>query len=234
MTQAQQLQTILAGIAVAGRGEDSYEDASLYADLGVAKYIHGLLIKPISYWFSSRILRNSILDAIGDVKGKSVLDVSCGDDPTIIKIAKRAKKTYANDIVLESMLPNIEKSKKENVKIHFSQGNLLDINMKKVDVVLCKNTLHHMNTAKQIEKSLRKLKRLGKKIIIMDIENPKLSRLARLWNAYYVFMLKDQGGFFIDYSQFCRVLQVVFADRHFETKKVKTIKGNYMLAVISK
>jgi len=66
----------------------------------------------------------------------------------------------------------------------------------------------------------------------MDIENPALSRKARLWNAYYVFMLKDQGGFFISYDQFADMLACVFGGLTIKTKKINTIKGDYMLAEI--
>jgi len=66
----------------------------------------------------------------------------------------------------------------------------------------------------------------------MDVEDPKLTTRACLWNAYYVFMLKDQGGFFNNYEQFNKVLKAVYKHKKIDTKKVSTIKGHYMLAVV--
>jgi len=128
------------------------------------------------------------------------------------------------------MVPVILESNHNNIT--FSHKNFFDLEIPQADIVICKNTLHHMNTINQIEQALFKLEKLGKKIVIMDVENPKLTPLARFWNAYYVFLLKDQGGFFIDYNQFKNTLATVYKPARIKTKRIKTIKGYYMLAEI--
>jgi hypothetical protein len=127
------------------------------------------------------------------------------------------------------MVPVIQANTQDNIT--FSSENLLNLELPVADIVICKNTLHHMNTVNQIGDVLGKLKELGKKVVIMDVEDPKLTVRARLWNAYYIFMLKDQGGFFINFDQFSKVINVTFDDYEISTRKIKTIKGFYMLAV---
>jgi len=225
-----QLQKILAGCEISGVTDETYEDVRLHKDIGVGKYIHKYIVKPIANYGSSRVLRRVILKAVGNTEGKTVLDVSIGDDTTVLAIADEAKKVYANDISIHAMVPVIQAHTQDNIA--FSHENLWDLKIPKCDVVICKNTLHHLNSVTQIQKTLMKLKRLGKKIVIMDVEDPKLTARARAWNAYYVFMLKDQGGFFISYDQFKQILDTVYKSMNVKTGKIKTIKGNYMLAVI--
>ena len=231
VSRKEKLFQILAEGQVNEELNESYEDARLYKDIGVARYFHKWIVKPIARYGSTRLLRKAILNAVGDVRGKTVIDVSCGDDVTILKIADKAKRVIANDISIHAMIPVIQASYQDNIQ--FTHSNFTeDLDVPQADIVICKNTLHHLNSVGQIEKALRKLKKLGKKIVIMDIENPKFSARARLWNAYYIFLLKDQGRFFISYDQFKSVLQVVYKNMDIRTKKIKTIKGYYMLAIV--
>ena len=64
----------------------------------------------------------------------------------------------------------------------------------------------------------------------MDIDNPRKYWLARFWNNYYRYFLKDQGNFFIDYVTFCKYIHEIAPST--KIKQIHTIKGNYMLAVI--
>lgn len=230
-SKSQKLQEILAGKEVPGITDESYEDVRLHKDIGIGKYIHKYIVKPVSQRGSSRILRREILKASGKLENKTVLDVSVGDDKTILRIADRARLVYANDISIHTMVPVILAHYQDN--IIFSHENLLDLKVPRCDIVICKNTLHHFKTVDQITRAFKKLRKLGKKIIIMDIEDPKLSAKARLWNAYYVFMLKDQGGFFINYSQFKKALRIAYEGMSIKTKKISTIKGHYMLAIVN-
>ena len=182
--------------------EPPIEEIDSYTHLGVAKYVHNILVKPISYLGSSRILQNMILDKVSSGKAhETILDVACGDDEVVISLANLARLVVANDISRQTMLSLIKKSKSEN--IIFTNQNLLELNFKsKFDVVICKNVMHHMRNAVEIEVMLNVLKKLGKRIIIMDVENPKLHLLSKLWNNYYIRFLDDQGGSFISFDQF--------------------------------
>jgi SAM-dependent methyltransferase len=212
-----------------------YEDIHIHQHIGTwTRFVHRHLVKPLSFYLSSRILRREILLAIDGIAGKTVLDVSAGDDSLIFELADTAKQVTANDISAVEMQP-LFKGGQLYSNINFTTSNLVDIKGPKSDVVICKNTLHHLNSAGQIEKALKTLKRMAKeRIIVMDVENPRGSLVSRLWNDYYRYLLKDQGGFFLTYEQFVRTLQVVFGNCHINTRRIATIKGTYMLAEIIK
>ncbi|OGE31582.1 hypothetical protein A2631_00405 [Candidatus Daviesbacteria bacterium RIFCSPHIGHO2_01_FULL_44_29] len=200
--------------------------------LGKIYYFHKYLVKPIAYFGSSRILKGILFKTIQDRcthKGL-VLDVACGDDKLLFSIAKIAKLVVANDISRQSMSKLIHRP--EN-NIIFSNRNLLDLVFKNTfDVVICKNVMHHMRSIEEIELLLKTLKQLGKRIIILDIEDPKRSFIASLWNNYYVHILKDQGGLFMSFEQFKDLINLSYSKSTRTLKKIQTIKGPYMLAVI--
>ncbi|OGE23226.1 hypothetical protein A2688_00675 [Candidatus Daviesbacteria bacterium RIFCSPHIGHO2_01_FULL_38_8] len=89
-----------------------------------------------------------------------------------------------------------------------------------------------MRSVEEMELLLKTLKQLGKRIIILDIEDPKRSLLASLWNNYYVHILKDQGGLFMSFDQFQDLINLFYSDSKKTLKKIRTIKGSYMLAII--
>lgn len=203
------------------------ENNEVYQTLGWRCKFHELVIKPISYYFSSRILRNEVLNAVGDVKGKRVIDASCGDDTVCVYLKGMGAKVTCNDLCPDSMKP-LRKYK----GIKFTNKNVLDLKSKrKYDVVLFKNTFHHLSSTSEIKECLNVLIKLGKKVVIMDIDNPRKYWLSRLWNNYYRYFLKDQGNFFIDYEKFCKYILNIAPEA--KIKRIKTIKGYYMLAVLN-
>lgn len=167
-----------------------------------------------------------------DNTDKSVLDVACGDDLTILKIQKAGKLVVANDISRNSLKKISVKDKAK--KVIFSNQNMLDMKFdKKFDVAIVKNVMHHLNNPEEIDYFLNNLKSVAKKFIIIDIIDPKLNLLARLWNKYYIWMLDDQGDYFINYEQFNKIFNLYFPDRKIKFSKIWTVKGPYMMAVIN-
>lgn len=202
------------------------EDNEVYKTLGWRRTFHENFIKPISYHFSSKILRDELLIAIGDVKGKRVIDTACGDDIIAIHLLAEGAEVTCNDLCMDSMSPLFRYK-----GLKFTNKSVFDLETKrKFDVVLFKNTFHHLSSTHQIKECLKVLKALGKKVVIMDIDNPRKYWLARLWNNYYRYFLKDQGNFFIDYEKFCKYIKEIAPNA--EIKRIHTIKGYYMLAVI--
>jgi ubiquinone/menaquinone biosynthesis C-methylase UbiE len=137
----------------------------------------------------------------------------------------------ANDISRDSLKKISNKDTDKNVI--FSNQNMLDVKFdKKFDVVIIKNVMHHLGNPEEIDYFLNNLRSVGKKFIIIDIIDPKLNLLAKLWNKYYVWMLDDQGDYFINFEQFKQVFKLYYPDSKIEFNKIWTIKGPYMMAVI--
>lgn len=200
-------------------------------------FINRFVVKPISYNFSSKILSREICKAVigeNSSRNKKVLDVACGDDRSISLIANKVNLFVANDISRLSMSGLVKKFKRNNV--FFTNQNLLELNFKtEFDVVICKNVMHHMRNPEETELMLNVLRKLGKRTVIMDIENPTKSFLPRIWNDYYVKVLKDQGGLFMSFDQFKEVIELCFkGSKKIDSRIVPTIKGNYMLAIIDR
>jgi len=200
--------------------------------LGLKSTINKYLIKPAIFNFSSKILYNNLRRALHVSNGEMILDVACGDDLSLLKLEEKYSLLVANDISRESMSALMAKS--SGKRIFFTNHNLLDMKYNILfDIVICKNVMHHMSNDKEVEIMLKNLRRLGKKIVIMDIENPNENLIAKLWNIYYIKFLDDKGGHFVNYSKFKEIVNNYFRSTHkMEFKRIKTIKGNYMMATI--
>ncbi len=57
--------------------------------------------------------------------------------------------------------------------------------------------------------------------------------MAKIWNKYYVYFLKDQGGYFLNKNKLINLLKQQFLESEFAIENIKTIKGNYLLVVIN-
>lgn len=192
---------------------------------------HKYFVKPISYFGGSKIIQNRLISQIG-THDKTVLDIACGDDLTILKIQKMGKLVVANDISRDSLKKISDKDMENNVI--FSNQNMLDVKFdKKFDVVIIKNVMHHLGNPEEIDYFMNNLKSVGKKFIVIDIIDPKLNLLAKLWNKYYVWMLDDQGDYFINFEQFKQIFKLYFAESKIEFSKIQTVKGPYMMAVVN-
>jgi len=77
------------------------------------------------------------------------------------------------------------------------------------------------------------MSQLGKKIIIIDIENPNLTFRAWIWNRYYKYFLNDQGQYFLDRKKMKSLLGACFPKEQITINVISTIKGNYLMAIIN-
>jgi len=201
-----------------------------YLNSKISRHFHKLFVKPISFIGSSYILQKETLNQIKPVD-KTFLDVACGDDLTILKIQGKNRLVIANDISRDSLRKVSLKNKNKN--IIFSNQNMLDMKFdKKFDVVIVKNVLHHLKNSDEMDYFLNNLKDIGNKYIVIDIIDPKLNIISKIWNRYYVSFLKDQGDFFLNYTQFKKIINLYFPNKKLNFSKIWTIKGPYMMAVI--
>lgn len=194
---------------------------------------HERVVSPITHLFSSAIIDKVILKIVG--RPLSFLDVAVGDDDLILKIYRQCRPVIcvANDIAFTAtnLLRSVAKLDEE---IIFTNHDTLNMPFTlKFNVVLCKNTLHHMTSHEEIKELLNSLRKVSKRLVIVDVDNPRHSTLrSRVWNWYYRKFLGDQGGYFLNYQQFTDVIKNFFVDSKCRFRTISTIKGNYMVAVI--
>ncbi|MHA1285034.1 MAG: class I SAM-dependent methyltransferase [Promethearchaeota archaeon] len=204
---------------------------------------HNKIISPIFYHLSSKLIEKAIFDIIinrlnfkPEEKYK-IIDISCGYDSLIVKIAK----LFKNSIIIANDLgwQNLIKTKCRNIQnIKLSREDILKTEFwdnKSYDLILCKNTFHHIPSEKH-DFLLKEIFNVGKNVIIIEIENPKKTSLKSfIWNFYYSKFLKDNFSNFVLMKDFKKLVfsiknecsQILFGH-------IETIKGNYLISCILK
>lgn len=196
-----------------------------------AKFVHRHTLKPFLHFFASRRVRSRILHSVA--QPMSFLDAAAGDDTLVCRIAMELtpKLCVANDICWRDMEPlrRLAHAKKLNMVFTNHNADRLPYAVK-FDVVLFKNALHHARSAEEAELFLNSIKNVAKRLIIIDVEDPRRRALSKLFNWYYTYLLHDEGHRFCDWGQFRSLIQLCYGNASFEL--VKTIKGRYMIAII--
>jgi ubiquinone/menaquinone biosynthesis C-methylase UbiE/ADP-ribose pyrophosphatase YjhB (NUDIX family) len=198
------------------------------------RILHRFAFKPIMYWFGSKPLKRKVKDYIPGCN--SVLDVSAGDDELVLEIAKNTCPglCVANDIAWRQMAPLRAAARARALNVLFTNHNIAEIPFKKqFDVVVFKNSLHHARTKDELLAILARLKAISKRLLVVDIEDPKRSRLSWIVHLYYTRIYGDAGEHFFSQDQFRSLIQLVFTNAIKVTfDRVKTLKGTYMIAAV--
>lgn len=165
---------------------------------------------------------------------KSIIDVSCGDNSDMFKIAKTKKyeTIVGNDICL-----NYLKTQNRNYVIYTND----DVEANKIkdnsyDVSYCKNTLHHMSSVTNINNILKFLDRISNEIVIVEILDPKQTKgLPKFLNKFlYTKFLKDVGNSYLNEEQFKNIINSNFQKDEIDYNSFTNVLGTYMIAKITK
>jgi 2-polyprenyl-3-methyl-5-hydroxy-6-metoxy-1,4-benzoquinol methylase len=201
---------------------------------------HEIFVKPLL-----KVLKNSsrfedmILRCIGEPG--QFLDVSCGDSKLLMSVAKRgANLVVGNDIswgqisLLEEQLPRDIAG-----TILFTNHNAVFLPFREsfFDVILCKNTLHHLGSPAEFQLALSNFVKVSKKVVIVEVENPSLRFVSRIINRYYQLFLGDAGEHFFFESEFRDAIEMTLARMgSFEVvfSKYISLHANYLFAVVSR
>lgn len=202
------------------------------------------LFKALSYFigrYSIRDVKNYVTKSLQGAN--SFLDITCGDDKSIFKSLEKVPLVVANDISVEQ-LKNMEdqymRGKKNFPKsnaILFTNHDCLDLPFRKnaFDAVICRNTLHHMQSAGDLRTLLSNVRKVAKKIIVVEIQDPAREGLwGRLRHSYYMKFLKDEGESFYDRTDFETVIEQHFSSDSIKYDYLETIRGVYMAAIVEK
>ncbi|MFA6407437.1 MAG: methyltransferase domain-containing protein [Candidatus Paceibacterota bacterium] len=196
-------------------------------------WFHEWVVSPLMHYLSSSIIDAFLFKAIGCPT--TFLDVAVGDDDFIIHLAKKCRKGFfvANDISFRTT-EFLRKQVNDDEFIVFTNHNATHLPfVEKFDVTLCKNTMHHMNSKEEMFLLLESLKNVSRKLVIVDIENPRQStKAAYVWNWYYRKILGDQGGFFLSQEQFHNIIKGFFSHERVKFGVIYTVKGRYLTAIV--
>lgn len=178
----------------------------------------------------TKIIRNEVENSL------SIIDVSCGDDRFIFDLSRELNMniTVGNDISWSQ----IELLNNKYPEVIFTNHNAASLPFvdEAFDIAYCSNTLHHMPNKKALNNLFNSMKKIAKKIIIVEIENPVLvGGISKLLNKYYIKYLKDVGGAYLSYEQFCLIINNAFSSKYnIKYQVFENIMGKYMIAIIEK
>lgn len=211
--------------------EIPYEEIESAKRFFSAHCVNKYIVKPLIGRLASKRINKKILQLICN-NPKSIIDVSCGDDQLIFKLEKLYKPEICigNDISWKT-ISLLSRTHKKNSNVLFTNHNALELPFKKkFDLIIFKNTLHHIPDGQKIN-LIKTLSSLAKQLIIVDIDNPSRSTyLAKIWNWYYVHFLGDQGDFFLTYREFKKILSENIQNKKIACGIINTIKGRYFYA----
>lgn len=196
--------------------------------------IHRRFIKPI-FRASSSQLRKKILQYATESEIRSVIDVSAGDDLLILEVADRMnlELCVANDLSFENINLLSRCNKHPNVLFTLHDATMLPFRPV-FDLAICKNTLHHMHNEGEVNCLLESLQRVAKRILIVDIEDPRRSGLrARIYNLYHTWFLGDQGKNFFSREEFSYLISSFYKGAiNIRFDDLNTVRGRYLFASV--
>lgn len=204
--------------------------------LGWRLFVHRYFVKPLYYLGSNLLIRREVIrlsaTTIALQKEDVICDVACGYDNLALIIAKRLSATaILNDTIAKPLFSMAKKQLYENCLYLVQTAHELTFS-KPVDLMICKNVVHHMETSDEVKALLSVLEKQANNVIIIDPCDPRKTFLGRFWNNYYRWFLLDQGDRFLNMETFKRDIRDSFPDREIAFKKIWTIKGPFMMAVI--
>ena len=177
---------------------------------------------------------NLLSEFIGD-KAKSIIDISCGDNTDIFRTNNKANLIVGNDLNIY----HIKNAQAKYKNVMFTNDNIIDLDYKDnfFDIGYCKNTLHHLNDEEQLTKTLNNIYRISKKIIIVEIEDPKeTGGVPKFLNKYlYMKYLKDAGRRFLNFKEFKNTIDTCYSKKsNISYLSFENVLGKYMIAIIEK
>jgi ubiquinone/menaquinone biosynthesis C-methylase UbiE len=204
--------------------------------------IHNLLAKPLLKLFDkSKVqMKQRILEYLW--KYNKILDLSCWDDSLLLDTKLKYDNisiAVGNDISRSQIELLSEKYNKVDHGVFFTNHNASDMpfNPNYFDIVLCKNTLHHMPSRESLISLLDSSYNCSKEILFIEIENPNITWwLPRLMHRYwYRKFLWDVWWAYLWEHEFKQIIENHFSHRaevYFD--KYKTLQWNYLFAHIKK
>lgn len=120
-------------------------------------------------------LINQLPSLIDKYSIQSILDVPCGDLNWMSKVELKNVSYIGADIVKELVELNKSKYTKDNVR--FCQLNIINDNLPKVDLVICRDLFVHLSNS-QVFKSVENIKKSGAKYLLTTSFREKINDVS--------------------------------------------------------
>ena len=175
-----------------------------------------------------------IIEQLGSLEGKNVLDIGCGGGLLTEELAKRGATVTGLDISDVSLSIARQHSKQFNLEILYINSTIEDFasnNIQKFDVITCMEMLEHVPDPRSVIESCARLINPGGDIFLSTLNRNLPTYIFAVIFAEYLLNLLPVGTH--DYSRFIRPSEL-FSWCQTYGLEVKDISGINYLPFINK
>ena len=106
---------------------------------------------------------------LGDVQGKTVLDLGCGQGENTVPLIERGSKVLAIDISPELIAITQQRLREANLQADVSVGSAYETGIPdaSVDVIFCMSLIHHLDI-RMVREEMRRILRPGGVVILKE------------------------------------------------------------------
>jgi SAM-dependent methyltransferase len=146
---------------------------------------------------TEQLQRRLILALLGDVRGRDVLDVGCGDGDLAIELWRRGATVTGIDASPEMVEAAMARAKRNGADISFMVGEAVSIpfDPKRFDVVVAVTILCFVENAAPVFREIGRVLRPGGVLVIGELGKWSLWAAARRVRAWFGSQLWRRGRF---------------------------------------
>jgi ubiquinone/menaquinone biosynthesis C-methylase UbiE len=202
---------------------------------GITADLGPRIVKPLAsatlFRRARRRLHDEILDALAGCR--TIVDVAAGDDPLYLKLAARpdVARVVLNDLDLEALRRGARPHPKV---VRISADALsLDFLRHRFDAALVKNVLHHLADREAIHRLLGMARRLARRVVVVEIENPEAARVPRLLHHHHYYRRvmgeRDNEELFFEHEELSAIVARAYPGICPIARRIRTVRGTYSL-----
>jgi cyclopropane fatty-acyl-phospholipid synthase-like methyltransferase len=119
-----------------------------------------------------------VLDFLGEINGKTIMDIGAGSGYFSVKLAKKGAKVIAADVSNEfqdALKKRIEDDNHKNIELRKIPYDSPNLEEKEVDIVFIVNTYHHIENRSEYFKKVKKGTKTEGVLVVIDffkVESP--------------------------------------------------------------
>jgi ubiquinone biosynthesis O-methyltransferase len=146
---------------------------------------------------TERLERRLILDLIGDVRDRCILDVGCGDGDLAVDLAKRGARVIGVDASAIMIEAAMKRASRERVDVDFRIGTAQDLPIppEQIDVVVAVTILCFVENAAPVFQEMARVLRPGGHLVIGELGKWSSWAAARRVRGWLGSTLWRQGRF---------------------------------------
>jgi ubiquinone/menaquinone biosynthesis C-methylase UbiE len=146
---------------------------------------------------TEQLQRRLILSLLGDVGGREVLDIGCGDDDLAIELRRRGAIVTGIDASAEMIDAARARAKREGVQVEFcvGAGESIPFATERFDAVVAMTILCFVTDADPVFREIARVLRPGGRLVIGELGKWSLWAVTRRLRAWFGSALWRRGRF---------------------------------------